>query len=103
MPKTKKTIAELKEDIANTEKQIRQGENYVKQLIQQNKQQVRSARTRRLIERGALLESMIKEADTLTNEQIKKLLQTAFNSAVVRELATALRAENAENQAAQAD
>jgi hypothetical protein len=46
---------------------------------------------------------MIKEADTLTNEQIKRLLQTAFKSAEVREMAVALRRENAKKQEENSD
>ena len=77
MSKTK-NANELREQIANTEKEIRQRENRVQELIQKKKTTENKMRTRRLIERGAILESMITDADKLTNEQIKKLLVSAF-------------------------
>ena len=95
MSKTNMTAAEMREELAKTKTEIAQTENSLNQMIRQTNKLTRKARTSRLIQRGALLESMIKEADTLTNEQIKKLLQTAFNSASVREMAVAFRAENA--------
>ena len=88
---------ELKESIARAKTEIRQCENYINQQTKKNSKLERSLRTRRLIQRGAILESMIREPDTLTNEQIKKMLKTAFLSAqeTVREMADAFRAENA--------
>ena len=61
------------------EEQIRQLENHRKQLIQQEKSEERKARTKRLIERGAITESLITNADTLTNEQFKAVLAKALN------------------------
>ena len=99
MPTTKKTAAEMREEIAKTEKEIVQTERSINQMIRQNNKQIRKARTSRLIERGLIVESMIKEADTLTNEQIKKILHTAFKSSdSARQMAVAFRAENAKNQ-----
>ena len=92
MPRSKATNAEK---IQNVKTEIRQSENQIKKLLTKKVNAERNMRTRRLIERGALLESMIKEADTLTNEQIKRLLQTAFRPEAIREMATAFRAENA--------
>jgi len=66
------------ERIASVEDKIKQLENQKKQLIQQQKAAERKARTKRLIERGAILESLIPDAETLTNEQVKTLLQKAF-------------------------
>jgi hypothetical protein len=103
MPKVKKTAADMREEIAETEIELRQSEHYIKQLMRENSKLTRKARNSRLIQRGLLVESMIKEADTLTNEQIKRLLQTAFKSAEVREMAVAFRKENAERQAENAD
>jgi len=56
----------LDERIAETKEKISQYENQVKRLIQQQKQAERKTRTRRLIERGAILESLLDGADTLT-------------------------------------
>ena len=101
MAQTIKTKEELNANIAKARNEIRQGENAIKQMRREVSKKTRKARTNRLIQRGALLESMIKEPDTLTNEQIKKLLRAAFNSATVREMAVAFRAENAAGTAGQ--
>jgi len=69
-----KTLAKVREQIAQVENDIRQGENKVKRLLQKNHQQERKDRTRRLIERGAILESLIPDAKELSNEQIQSLL-----------------------------
>jgi len=75
-----KTLAEVKEQIAKVEGDIRQGENKVKRLLQKNHQQERKNRTRRLIERGAILESLIPDAKELSNEQIQLLLVKALKA-----------------------
>ena len=79
MSKSKQTIAELKEKLADMKTEIRQNENRVKELIQKKNIMERKERTRRLIERGAILESFIDGAPELTNEQLLGLLQTAFS------------------------
>ena len=66
------------EKIAGIEETMRQLENQRKQLLQQYKKQERKARTRRLIERGAILESLIDGAEGMTNEELKALLQIAL-------------------------
>jgi multidrug resistance efflux pump len=68
------------EKIASIGEQIAQLENQRKQLIQAQKAQERKDRTRRLIERGAILESLIDGAATLTNDQIKALLEKAIST-----------------------
>ena len=96
MAKKPLTKEQLESSIALARNEIRQGENYVKQLKKENTELERKQRTNRLIQRGAMLESMIKEPDTFTNEQIKKMLLTAFRSAqeTIREMADRFRAEN---------
>ena len=64
----------LNERIAETKEKISQYENQVKRLVQKQGEAERKARTRRLIERGALLESVLPEPETLTNEQVKEIL-----------------------------
>ena len=93
MPK-QKTLTEVTEQIAKVENDIRQGENKVKRLLQQNHRQERKDRTRRLIERGAIVESIIKEADKLTNEQVKKVLYTGLCSQPARDMLADFRAKN---------
>ena len=70
----------LDERITETQEHIRQLENQKKQLLQKRKEMVRKARTHRLIERGAILESLIDGADTLTNEQVKGILVAALDA-----------------------
>jgi len=68
------TAKKLSEQIELAEKEIRQQENRLKELRQQYKSQESKERTHRLIERGAILESLIDGAITFTNEQIKMFL-----------------------------
>ncbi len=51
-----------------------------KRLVQEQKEQERKDRTRRLIERGAILESLIDGAETFTNEQIKLFLEKTIRT-----------------------
>lgn len=88
-------LEKLKAERAEGEKKIQQLENYVKRRTQEYNQLLRNARTRRLIERGALLESMIPEAETLTNEQIKTILTIALTTAQAAEAIAAARKEGA--------
>ena len=66
------------ERIESIKTKIQQLENQRKQLIQQQKQQERKARTRRLIERGAILESFVSNPENLSNDQIKTILTNAL-------------------------
>jgi len=68
------------EKIESVKEKISQLENQKKKLLTQQKEHDRKARTHRLIERGALLESLIDNAETLTNDEIKAILQTALQS-----------------------
>ena len=68
------------ERIAGIEDRIKQLENQKKRLAQQHKAAERKARTRRLIQRGAILEGFIPEADTYTEEQIQAILQKVFHN-----------------------
>ena len=66
------------ERIAEAKQKIEQEQNRVKRLMQEQKSAERKARTKRLIERGAILESLIDGAESMTNEEVKALLQTAL-------------------------
>ena len=79
---TTKTIAQR---IADAKMKKEQLENQLKRLLQQEKEIQRKARTHRLIELGALLESLIEEADALTIEHIKDVLLAALSSKVAIE------------------
>ena len=68
------------EQIAKAEGQIRQLNNKKKRLISEQKQAERKKRTKRLIERGAILENVIGNADDFSNEQLQTLLIEIFSS-----------------------
>jgi hypothetical protein len=70
----------INEKITEIQAKITQYENQKKRLIQEYKEQERKDRTRRLIERGAIAESLIDDAEALTNEQFKSILETALNA-----------------------
>ena len=72
------------EQIAKAEEQIRQLNNKKKRLISEQKQAERKKRTKRLIERGAILESVIGNADDFSNEQLQTLLIEIFSTESVR-------------------
>ena len=91
MPRTKKSLTEQLEK-AKTE--LRQGENHVKQLLQKENILLRKERTRRLIERGAILENLIDNAAALTNEQIKRLLQSALSTTAAQDMLNSFRNED---------
>jgi hypothetical protein len=66
--------------IEDAELKVEQGENKVKRLTQSLSTAERKARTRRLIERGALVESFIPDADLLTNNELKAFLQATLTT-----------------------
>ena len=66
--------------IEKLELRIRQLLNEKKRLINQHKESERKARTKRLIERGALLESIVTTLDELSNEQLKRFLEKTLKT-----------------------
>ena len=84
---TAKTLAD---QIKNIETELQQKENRLKRLREQHKVQESKERTRRLIERGAIVESLIEGATDLTNEQIKsfllKTVQTDFAGKILKQI-----------------
>ncbi len=81
----------IDEQIAKTQAQINQLTNKKKRLISEQKQAERKKRTKRLIERGAILESVIGNATDFTNEQIQALLIEVFSSEIARSAVEKLR------------
>ena len=63
------------EEIESVQEKIRQLKNRQKVLLKKKSDAERKARTRRLIERGAILESIFPEAIPMTNEQVKAFLE----------------------------
>lgn len=64
----------LEEEKHKLEKEIRQLENRQKILLNKKADAERKARTRRLIERGAILESVFPAVATMTGEEVKAFL-----------------------------
>ena len=74
-------ISELQEEKEKYEKKLAQLRNREKQLKKMASLKERKKRNHRLIERGAILESFIEGANEKTNEEIKGILQKAFQKA----------------------
>ena len=85
----------LEDKILMAQEKAAQYQNQLKQLLQQQKEAERKARTRRLIERGALLESLMSVPDDVSNEQIKEVLAVALNSDAARKALFSLREQAA--------
>ena len=79
------------EKISNIENEIRQLENQRKQLLQQQKEQERKDRTHRLCKRGGLLESMLPDTISLTDEQFQVFLKKTVANDYGRRMLAKLR------------
>ena len=80
-----KTREELQAEIEDGKKKIRQFENREKVLRQKLSKEERRTRSHRLIVRGAVFESIVPEAKTMTDEEAAALLRLALTSEPVRE------------------
>jgi hypothetical protein len=67
------------------EKKITQCNNHLNSVLAKSREEERRARASRLIQRGAITESLIHNAKNLTNEQIESLLTVALQSGEARE------------------
>ena len=85
LPQLEAELLQHEQAVQAYEKKVSQLENQLSKSVTRYKNQERRIRTHRLIERGAIFESLIPNADTLTNEQVKVLLSVALDTAVVRE------------------
>ena len=100
MPEIRKEIfdmTDIEEKIAKAEEEIRQLQNRKRKLLNQKKDAERKARTHRLIERGAILESLLEKPEQYSNEQIKDVLEIAFQTAQAQEHLRKIGEENGEN------
>ena len=70
----------LEEQIEIAAKEKKQKDDRLNELLQKKKEQDEKAKNERLKERGAIVESLIEGAETLTNEEIKTLLQDALTA-----------------------
>jgi multidrug resistance efflux pump len=91
MQTKKKTLPELEAELqqyeqstAALEKKVRQHENQIKTILHRANNEKRKIRTHRLIERGAITESLIPNVETLNNEQVKGLLSVALGTSEAR-------------------
>ena len=73
----RKTTAEK---LAEVNAEMNELKNEKKQLLQKHKVEERKARTKRLIDRGAMLESLIENAAEFTNDQIAHILKCTVGS-----------------------
>ena len=78
-------MGNINEQIAKAEEEIRQLQNRKKKLLNQKKAEERKIRTHRLVERGAILESLLEQPEQYTNEQIKGLLETVLRTTQAQE------------------
>ena len=79
-----KTREELIAEIEENKKKIRQLENREKVLRQKLSQEERRTRSHRLIVRGAVFESIVPEAKTMTDEEAAAFLRLALTSEEAR-------------------
>lgn len=80
------------EKIADIQTQIEQLKNQEKRLIQQQKEQERKDRTKRLCKRAGLLESLIPDTISLTDEQFKIFLEKTVTTEHSRRILDGLTA-----------
>ncbi|QTJ51163.1 hypothetical protein B8A39_03880 [Dolosigranulum pigrum] len=76
---------EIKDKIDDTEERLRQLKNQENKILKQDIEKRRKERTHRLITRGAILESLIENAEELTDEEIKILLEEATKTKEFKE------------------
>ena len=82
---------EIKDKIDDTEERLRQLKNQEKKILKQDIIKRRKERTHRLIIRGAILESLIENAEELTDEEIKILLEEATRTKEFKETLRIMR------------
>ena len=82
---------EIKDKIDDKEERLRQLKNQEKNILKQDIVKRRKERTHRLITRGAILESLIENAEELTDEEIKNLLEEATKTKEFKETLRVIR------------
>ena len=89
-----KTIAE---EIKLVKAEIEQLNQQKKMLAQQQKELEHKARTNRLIERGAMLESFIDDDGSLSNEQVRALLEKVVTTINARNIINRIKSQKQED------
>ena len=82
---------EIKDKIDDIEERLRQLKNQERKILKQDIVKKRKERTHRLITRGAILESLIENAEELTDEEIKILLEEATKTKEFKETLRIMR------------
>ncbi|MDK8282527.1 MAG: DUF3847 domain-containing protein [Peptoniphilus lacrimalis] len=82
---------EIKDKIDDTEERLKQLKNQEKKILKQDIEKRRKERTHRLITRGAILERLIENAEELTDEEIKILLEEATKKKEFKETLKIMR------------
>lgn len=82
-----KPLERLQSDQKKVQKKIQQLENRQKILLNKQRGEERRARTRRLIEHGAILESIFPATVTMTGGEVKALLLALSRLPGAKELA----------------
>ena len=91
LDKIRQESKEIKDKINDTEERLRQLKNQEKKILKQDIVKRRKDRTHRLITRGAILESLIENAEELTDEEIKILLEEATKTKEFKETLKIMR------------
>ena len=82
----------IDERIETAKAEIKEKEALIKKLLQQQKEEDRRARTKRLCERAGYLESILPDTATLTKEQFQafldKTLLTGFAEKILKGIIT---------------
>ena len=82
---------EIKDKIDHTEERLRQLKNQEKKILKHDIVKRRKERTHRLITRRSILESLIENAEELTDEEIKILLEEATKTKEFKETLKIMR------------
>ena len=87
-------IQKLNEEIAKTAAKLRRAKDKEKMLEHQMKLLTRKERTHRLCTRGAMLESYFTHPESVTDEQISRILKCLFHRSGTKELMEQVLGEN---------
>ena len=87
----------LADQVRNLEEEIQQKQNLLRELRNRYRVQEDKERTHRLIERGAILESLVENSEMLTNEQIKTFLIKTIQTEFARKILTQFKEQNNED------
>lgn len=89
-----KIMKNIDDEIQAAQRQIEQLTHRHDRLVSKLKTEERKKRTRRLIERGAILENIIGNAADFTNEQIQSILTEVFSNTETRAKVEQMREQN---------